>query len=720
MAENNSIGKKIGCGCLSLIGAFLLLCIIVAIFDDEENTSQQDTNQYQTYKNSYYQYLENFGNMNENSDSINIVQNQFVNNNIEIDTLENLVINHNIDSSFNYIIGQRTETDLKVNTNVVSTNNTNSILTTPYVDTKYKIYDFANKLSTQQRIYLQMVCDTFIAKTKLDIAVVILNQNYEKPTTNGWNKTEAYIQDFYDYNNFGLDGVMLAIDIANNRNSIFDVGIPYSYDFMGNKLNYYGSNMRPLFDNQKYFDEIYWFIKQVENDYIPPMPNYYEHILAQRTNDNLYNHKDFGYYENFVRDLKHEPKFHIMNTPYVDPKEKIYDFAKLFTDEQKAELKQKIDSFITKTNIDFVYVSVNELKTEPIDNFSPLESYAMNFYDYNDFGLDSLHSGFICIFDHYSYKIKILGMGLMAMSDVMSNTDLWNVYIANDRYKEISLTIECLYNEINNNMNLKNKNEYKHLLNTNQISELTISPSKIDIIEIANNNKKLTPIVDTSYKIYDFANILTEEQEQEIEKRCKEFINNSGIDLAIVTTNENYHFKNQYGRQAENYIANFYNNNNFKKDCVMVLLDIQNGKTVLIDRGRPLKGNLVYDLENDFTEYLVLFKQKQYYEEIIYLIEHIDYQWKDIISFPFWKFLIISLIFGYIAMNNKRKEYILVKNANTAFNYQKNHKLTLKTTNLLSSNTTKTYSPPHTSSSGGGGYHSSSGSSGRGHSGGSF
>ena len=90
----------------------------------------------------------------------------------------------------------------------------------------------------------------------------------------------------------------------------------------------------------------------------------------------------------------------VMNTKAVDASEKIYDFAEVLTEEEEKILKQKIEEFIEKNQMDLVIVTDKIPYPEEIKNYCYndakadkeekefTENYAADFYDYNDFGLD--------------------------------------------------------------------------------------------------------------------------------------------------------------------------------------------------------------------------------------------------------------------------------------------------------------------------------------------
>lgn len=69
----------------------------------------------------------------------------------------------------------------------------------------------------------------------------------------------------------------------------------------------------------------------------------------------------------------------ILNTPAVSSKEKIYDFAELYTKEQEEYLYQKLNNYSNASTIDAIVITTRDLKKFKIDR------YAHNFYIYNDF-----------------------------------------------------------------------------------------------------------------------------------------------------------------------------------------------------------------------------------------------------------------------------------------------------------------------------------------------
>lgn len=99
--------------------------------------------------------------------------------------------------------------------------------------------------------------------------------------------------------------------------------------------------------------------------------------LKERTESNNYGvNKKWKITESNINNVK--------NTKYVDSSEKIYDFSNVLTEEEKKELKSLVDDYIGKTKMDMVILIDSVPYTDDYTN----ETYASDFYDYNDFGID--------------------------------------------------------------------------------------------------------------------------------------------------------------------------------------------------------------------------------------------------------------------------------------------------------------------------------------------
>lgn len=80
--------------------------------------------------------------------------------------------------------------------------------------------------------------------------------------------------------------------------------------------------------------------------------------------------------------------------------------------------------------------------------------------------------------------------------------------------------------------------------------------------EVKSSNLKYileTPCVDSSVKLYDFSDVLTDEEEDELKTKINSFINTYNTELVIVTYNLPY----SYDEENEDFAADFYDFNDF-------------------------------------------------------------------------------------------------------------------------------------------------------------
>ena len=252
-----------------------------------------------------------------------------------------------------------------------------------------------------------------------------------------------------------------------------------------------------------------------------------------------------------------------------------------------------------------------------------------------------------------------------------------------------------------------------------------------------------TKLVDAKEKIYDFSNILTDQEEKELYNKIQYFIEKTNMDLVILTDNLSY----VYDEENDYYATDFYDYNDFgisteKYDGVIFFRNTIPGNRYY---GIYMTGNAqlyftyerndktlddIYDyISNDrYLEGLSLFIDEflEYYEKGIpeeYNKSYVDNNGNLIIvkkyNPPFILAGVISLIVSIITISIMISKNKMVYKAREANQYLKEDSIiyTRKEKHLASSSTTRHYNPP-SSSSGGGGSHSFGGSSGIGHSGG--
>lgn len=265
---------------------------------------------------------------------------------------------------------------------------------------------------------------------------------------------------------------------------------------------------------------------------------------------------------------------------------------------------------------------------------------------------------------------------------------------------------------------------------------------KWDINDKNKNNVLRTPLVNADEKIYDFANILTDEEEKRLYEKINTFITDKKMDVVILTYNTSY----TQDKQNDDFGADFYDYNDFG-------IDFEHYSGVLLLRNAystdPYFNILTFGeaklyFENQRCEKILDYIYSDFYEHryesgITKFVNQLDKYYKDGISkemrdhyiddtgniqlhkvyhFPWgWAFVIslgssIGITAFFVAKNKMIKK---ASRANvyldaTSVNYSKKQDL------FLHSHTTHyTIS----SSSGGGGGHSSIGSSGGSHGGGS-
>ena len=269
---------------------------------------------------------------------------------------------------------------------------------------------------------------------------------------------------------------------------------------------------------------------------------------------------------------------------------------------------------------------------------------------------------------------------------------------------------------------------------TNTYSRTTTDlkvPKKIKYKSSMEHNVLLTPSVNANEKIYDFAELLTEEEEKQLYDKVKEFIANTNLDFAIVTINTNVKDSTQ------EYADDFYDYNDFSIDGLAFVIDMQNRIFYISTAGKAM---LYYD---DYRiEYMLsALDQEMYNHEyfnacntlISQLTEYYNHGFSDnadkyvVIGTQIYRktpYLLLSIIavvsatIGTLILALRNKKIKLATNSNDYFD-NKSFEITKDTKEFISSNTSRVYIPPADSGGGGssgGGFHS--GSSGASHGGG--
>lgn len=100
---------------------------------------------------------------------------------------------------------ERTEENLGVNKNFfITQKRKDAILNTLKVDSSEKIYDFADLFTEEQEKELYKSVNNYIIETNMDMAIVTIDDNPK-------DSAMEYADDFYDYNDFGFDGIFSGV-----------------------------------------------------------------------------------------------------------------------------------------------------------------------------------------------------------------------------------------------------------------------------------------------------------------------------------------------------------------------------------------------------------------------------------------------------------------------------------------------------------------------------
>ena len=129
-------------------------------------------------------------------------------------------------------------------------------------------------------------------------------------------------------------------------------------------------------------------------------------------------------------------KSNVLNVPYVDASIKVYDYEDVLTDDEEVKIRELINQYTKDTKIDFVLL-IADLSMYSNDHY--IETYAADFYDYNDFGIDDEnYSGVIMIRDTGGRRDSIILTGDAQLYYDSERLDDINNYIdydiRNDNY----------------------------------------------------------------------------------------------------------------------------------------------------------------------------------------------------------------------------------------------------------------------------------------------
>lgn len=147
-------------------------------------------------------------------------------------------------------------------------------------------------------------------------------------------------------------------------------------------------------------------------------------------------------------------------------------------------------------------------------------------------------------------------------------------------------------------------------------------PSGITVTENNKNNVLTTPAVDEQEKVYDFADLFSDEEEIKLLEKINLYINEYNLDLAVVTINQNNK------RTPQEYADDFYDYNNFgknnTKDGLLFLIDMENREIYMTTTGYAITMYNDYRINTSLDKVYKKMTNKEYYEGVSNYIDIIS------------------------------------------------------------------------------------------------
>lgn len=234
-----------------------------------------------------------------------------------------------------------------------------------------------------------------------------------------------FLSDFYSQSPYSNDCVILFLDYVKNTYLITSAGDIKNYEEDINAS--FEAALQTLSDDSTDDEFFEAFIESVvENCAIGgrtstseghkaaavdlPDDNWGKYSIGQRTEQNPLVFKSF-----LQGKLTAEQLRLALETPYVDTAVKVYDAAGLLTDSEISKLQSRIHQFIDKYNVDMAVVTINHNNKQAGNGNIATENFAMDFYEYNDFGkglqTKEGYDGAILVIDMENRKFSMLDVG---------------------------------------------------------------------------------------------------------------------------------------------------------------------------------------------------------------------------------------------------------------------------------------------------------------------
>ena len=157
------------------------------------------------------------------------------------------------------------------------------------VDTSKKVYDYADLLTDTQEKTLKKEIDKLIKKYEYDIFIVTINDNNENTS----NPTRKFIEDFGDYNNFGLSEkepayVSLIIDMENREVYIDCTGLKCQKVYSDSRIDSILDDIMKYMGSENYYKATDSFLKNIKEygnkSSGEPVYDEYGNVIDKNTN----------------------------------------------------------------------------------------------------------------------------------------------------------------------------------------------------------------------------------------------------------------------------------------------------------------------------------------------------------------------------------------------------------------------------------------------------
>lgn len=161
-------------------------------------------------------------------------------------------------------------------------------------------------------------------------------------------------------------------------------------------------------------------------------------ITKERTEENNYG-------VNKRIEINNSNLYNIKNTPYVDASEKVYDFAGILSESEEQTIYNYSKEFMDATGMEMIFVTIDM----PYTYDNKHATYASDFYDYNDFGLDlENYDGILLLRNNYSYD-RYYDMYTFGKAQL---------YFSQSRYDDV---LDSIYYEISHDHYIDGFKEFK-------------------------------------------------------------------------------------------------------------------------------------------------------------------------------------------------------------------------------------------------------------------